>query len=658
MLDVLTRNHESTSCLADPPSKPAVYTREDLKVFNLLMQPVWVFDIERKAMWWANHAALDLWNADSLESLLSRNFADDMSEATEIRLREYLTKFKDGGKVVEQWTYYPRGKGPTTVETHMSGILVECGRMVMLNEGRHLSSEEIDQTSLRAVEILRHLPVPVSQFDMEGNILQQNPEGNDTFGPPTQLPPRKRASTGPLKRSDDCSFRRRFLDQDLAQKVYEEVTQGKDCSVEAELQTTHGPRWSSVEVRQARDPVTGNPSILFSTRDITDLVCAKKEADEANARKSEFIAVMAHEIRTPLHQVTGFIDLLSQTNLSTEQRGHVNVLQNAGSSLMAVINDLLDYTKLEAGKMDLESISFEPRAVVEGSVASISARAEQKGLTVTTSVATGIPVKVVGDPNRLRQILLNLLNNAVKFTSTGSIKVSVSCKDDSDEQVAIRFEVEDTGIGISESRHAQIFRTYSQADPSIARNYGGTGLGLTICERLAKIMKGKIGVESELGRGSKFWFEIPFANAKGFQSEEKTEETVDGPMGLEILVAEDNKVNQKLVTAMLKRLGHHVTVVSNGELAVQKLASGKFDLVLMDIQMPVLDGIEATKEIRSRGWDCPVIGLTASYQRSELSFYQQVGMNDCISKPVLTQGLRAAISEHVQNKKESVCEGQ
>ena len=420
------------------------------------------------------------------------------------------------------------------------------------------------------------------------------------------------------------------------------------------MYTIDGPRWSSVEVRQARDPVTGKPSILNSARDITELIEAKKAADEANNRKSEFIAVMAHEIRTPLHQVTGFIDLLSQTCLNAEQRGYVSLLQNSCNSLMAVINDLLDYTKLEAGKMELESIPFEPKAVVEGSVESLSTQAERKGIALSTTISSGLPVKVIGDPNRLRQIILNLLNNAVKFTAQGSVKVSVSTEASSDGQTIIRFEVEDSGIGIGKNRQAQIFRTYDQADVSIARNYGGTGLGLTICERLVKAMKGNIGVESELGQGSKFWFEIPFPSAKGFQSEvDDATESNEHPVGLNVLVADDNTVNQKVAAAMLRRLGHHVTVVDNGEKAVERLESTKFDLVLMDIQMPVLDGIEATKEIRSRGWDCPVVGLTASFQRSQLPFYRQVGMNDCISKPILLKGLRNTIFENVRPKNPS-----
>lgn len=641
----------SDVCVAALP-KPTIYTRGDLQVFNLLDRPIWVFDIENKAMWWANNAAIELWNADSLEELLARDFADDMSDSTRVRLTEYCELFKLGEKVVEQWTFYPAGKGPTTVEMHVSGLPVESGRFLMLNDGRILSKGELDATSLRGIEILRHLPVSVTQFDMDGHVIHQNPKSIETFGP--CLPSRKRSLDGSLLRQDDCRFKSLFVDQDIAQRVFQDVAAGKDSSIEAQLHTVDGPRWSSVEVRRARDPVTGKPSILNSARDITELIEAKKAADEANARKSEFIAVMAHEIRTPLHQVTGFIDLLSQTSLNTEQRGYVSLLQNSCNSLMAVINDLLDYTKLEAGKMELESIPFEPKAVVEGSVESVSTQAERKGLSLSSTICSGLPVKVVGDPNRLRQVILNLLNNAVKFTSHGSIQVSVSTKPSSDGQIVIRFEVEDSGIGIGKNRQAQIFRTYNQADASIARNYGGTGLGLTICERLVQAMKGNIGVESELGQGSKFWFEIPFPSAKGFQSEDAdAAESIEHPVGLNVLVADDNTVNQKVAAAMLRRLGHHVTVVDNGEKAVERLESTKFDLVLMDIQMPVLDGIEATKEIRSRGWDCPVVGLTASFQRSQLPFYRQVGMNDCISKPILLKGLRNTIFENVRPKNPS-----
>jgi len=505
--------------------------------------------------------------------------------------------------------------------------------MVSLLEGGEVSNEQIDQTHLRGVEMLRHLPVSVCQFDINGTIMHQNPEALHVFGsPPDESAAAgeggKRSRPGTTTTTSDgspsdeelgagkrlrsgrtsCHFRDRFVDPEMGRRVFQEVAgKGKDYCVEAEQYTKHGPRWTSIKVRRSRDPVTECPVILYSARDITDVVHAKKEADEANAKKSEFLAVMAHEIRTPLHQLIGFIDLLSDTDLNSEQGGFVKQLQSSGQSLMAIINDLLDYTKLEAGKMELETIPFDVQGVVDGCVSAISARAEPKGLVLSTNIAEGVQVQVFGDPNRLRQILLNLLNNAVKFTNSGSIQASVLAitKTVHDQQLHdsgkhqqqnqqhsaafLRFEVQDSGIGIGEDHQRQIFRTFQQANASVARNYGGTGLGLAICERLTHLMGGRIGVQSRIGEGSKFWFELPFEDgSKKCESHSSSQMEVGKEYslaGLKVLVAEDNKVNQKVVAAMLKRLGHSVSVAENGQEALDLLQTEKFDLVLMDVQM-------------------------------------------------------------------------
>jgi signal transduction histidine kinase/CheY-like chemotaxis protein len=535
----------------------------------------------------------------------------------------------------------------------------------MLNEGMgSLPADKIHEESLRGVEMLRHLPVSVAQFDISGKIMYQNPEDLKVFGAPYEEEKTTSACTeNPAQGDDDddtktqeaCHFRNRFVDSMLGKRMFEEVAVlGNDLSTETQQYTKGGLRWKAIKVRRTKDPVTMNPVILCSARDITDVIEAKKEADAANMQKSEFIAVMAHEIRTPLHQVVGFIELLGMTKLNKEQTGFVRLLQGAAMSLMAVINDLLDYTKLEAGKMDIEHIAFEVRAVIEGSLAAMECKAEEKGIRLESNVAHAIPVTLKGDPNRLRQILLNLLNNAVKFTGHGSVEVTVTRKEGSVfGQSVLRFSVKDTGVGISPDHQKIIFAKYCQADASVSRNHGGTGLGLSICERLSEAMGGCMGVESEVGKGSTFWFELPL------ECPSKTEEETKSPdvkveeshslSGIQVLVAEDNKVNQKVVSAMLRRLGIIVTVVENGQEAVNQLErrNNFYDIVLMDVQMPVKDGIEATKEIRSRGWKSPIIGLTASYQSSKLDHYLDVGMNDCISKPVRFDDLRNTITQHI-----------
>ena len=429
--------------------------------------------------------------------------------------------------------------------------------------------------------------------------------------------------------------------------------------------------------------------------------------------------------------MTGFIDLLDQTtNLSTEQKGYVQVLKASAAGLMAVINDVLDYSKLEAGKMKLDIIPFEPKAVVEGSLAAIAVAAEEKGLTLQSSIPNkGVPVKLMGDPNRLRQILLNLLNNAVKFTQHGTIKASVELLESSsssstrtsamtistisedasageekkdpssltmcqqgNSRILLRFSVEDTGIGIDPNNLSDIFRQYRQAAPAIASSYGGTGLGLSICKSLVDCMGGTIGVDSSPGKGSKFWFQISFdccptapssstslvspqaeslrepgdaapsttpasssVNSSGVEKDEATDTienkdrcaSASSKEHLHVLVAEDNGVNQKLISRMLSRLGHTVSVVENGREAVEEVQNStkKYDLVLMDIQMPIMDGIDATKEIRWRlGLTVPIVGLTASVRRDD---FETVGFNGWIGKPVRLSELQGKLNEFV-----------
>jgi len=625
------------------------YTRQDLALFNLLDHPIYIFDILEKKMFYANQSAVEMWQADSLESLLERDFASDMSQASENRMMDYVRRFQKDRteRVREQWTMFPNGGKKVTVKASCSGIYIEPGHMAILSECELSSlTEQIDEASLRGVEMLRHVPVAISQFDFEGNLMDQNPEALGLF----------------RGIEDDC-FVRRFVDTEFGATVLEQVKNGSEgeYSGESQQRTTQGPCWSIVKVRRSRDPVTEKPIILYSARDISDVVKAKNEADQANMDKSEMLAVLSHEIRTPLHQVIGFIELLSKTtNLSLEQADYLKALQTSTTTLMTIINDVLDFTKLEAGKMAIEAIPFDPKGVCTGCVEVVSPIAQKKGVEVTgccNCTSTLPPGRlVVGDPNRIRQVLLNLLGNAVKFTSKGSITLTLHLSVSDEENGTLTYVVSDTGIGISPEHTALIFDKYRQTDASVARNYGGTGLGLAICKILADAMGGSLTVESEVNRGSEFTFKIPVTFCK---HERPTRSLTpsgaswripDDHQHLQILVAEDNVMNQKLIAAMLTRCGHTCTIVDNGELAVQAVEARKvrYDLLLTDICMPVLDGIEATKRIRSNGWSTtmlPIIGLTASYQTNSVAHYHAIGMNDCIGKPVRLQKLMEVIGE-------------
>jgi len=565
---------------------------------------------------------------------LTRNFKDDMSDTTTQRLHNQLEKAKKGEKTSEQWTVYPRGI-PTTVQVAGSAIRVEGGRTAILFEAGLPDNNEIDHSSVRSVEMLRHLPLAVCQFELTGKMMYQNPEAYSLFGTPDE---------------DHDNFLSRFVDRETGKNILTKVQEGNDYTTETELYTKMGPLWFSVSVRRAKDPITSDFTILWNARDITDIIQARKEKDRASL-KSEFYAVIAHEIRTPLHQIIGFMDLLELTELTTAQIETIKVIQNSTSLLMCIINDLLDWTKLENGKLRLENISFTLEDLLHGCVEAVEVDVERKNLTMCKVFANATSFTLMGDPNRLRQIILNLLSNAIKFTESGSITLRVTTVASNDpSKQRLRFQIADTGIGIDPVHQKMLFQKYQQGNSSIARNYGGTGLGLAICKSLVEAMGGSIDLVSELDKGTTVTVEIPF----GLPVEELEEKQAPihvspAPLvGLHILIAEDNKVNQKMLSSMLKRIGHTVTVAENGQRAVDEVRLHHFDMVLMDIQMPVLDGIDATKQIRSLKSDVPIVGLTASFQPSEMEYYRSIGMQSCLGKPLRLNELTQAIEMYVK----------
>ncbi|MEO7634784.1 MAG: PAS domain S-box protein [Sphingomicrobium sp.] len=420
-------------------------------------------------------------------------------------------------------------------------------------------------------------------------------------------------------------------------------------AVQAELQSCIGGKgtfetqfrviWPDGQIRHIRGlAVTlreedgSCPRLVGINWDVSDAVRLAEEAAAASRAKSDFLATISHELRTPLHGIIGFADLLRTGDLTPEsRRNYLHHLSDAGKSLLAIVNDVLDLSKIEAGELELERTGVDLCRVVEGCEALVRNECEEKGLSLRSYVAPRLPQWIVGDSARLRQVLLNLCVNAKKFTAYGGIRISAL---PGTEDGWARFEVTDTGIGISEAVQARLFKHFTQADASISRQYGGTGLGLVICKRVVEQMGGAIGVISAPGRGSTFWFEIPI---EPLQSLSPCEPLNPAPsQSLRILVAEDVDVNQALVRAILERDGHAVDIVDNGREACAAAANRRYDLILMDIQMPEMDGVTATIAIRNLkepNRRTPIWAMTANALSEHLDGYLAAGMDDYVTKP-------------------------
>jgi PAS domain S-box-containing protein len=367
---------------------------------------------------------------------------------------------------------------------------------------------------------------------------------------------------------------------------------------------------------------------------------ARIEAESASRAKTEFLAVMSHEIRTPLTSISGFVELLSRTRrLTRQQRRYIGLVGVANEALLTIVNDILDFSKIEAGQLELERRSFSPLALIRDMTAIVQVTASSKKLDLKCVIDRNVSERLLGDEGRLRQVLLNLLNNAVKFTAEGSISISVRKVTGADGRERIRFCVADTGIGIPADVQHRLFKRFSQADSSISRRYGGTGLGLAICRRLVELMDGEIGVVSTVGKGTEIWFtaNLPASAAASRASEPDRGVIEDFGQGGRILVVDDIDSNREIVEAYLEGYGFHVATVESGALALRALEEERFDLVLMDIQMPDMDGVTATRFIRalpSAIKDVPIIAMTGNVLPEQVRAFLDAGMNDHVGKPI------------------------
>jgi signal transduction histidine kinase/CheY-like chemotaxis protein len=389
------------------------------------------------------------------------------------------------------------------------------------------------------------------------------------------------------------------------------------------------------------------------------LIQAREEAESASRAKSEFLANMSHEIRTPLNGILGMVDVILPTDLTPRQKEYVDLLKCSGELLLGIINQLLDLSKIEAGKLTLEFIPFDLRALVHEAVDTFLIAGQKKGLTLTCEIDPRVPRLVKGDTYRLRQVMINLLGNAVKFTEKGRVAITLELTADHRENnmVEILFSVTDTGIGIPAEKLETIFSSFTQADGSMTRKYGGTGLGLTISRELLRLMGGSIGVESREGRGSRFYFSIPFEICREAPEVKPPLTAAPEVCGttnekVNILLAEDNEINRKYIIALMKNKGWQVTAVKNGKEAIEILRSKNdrsFDIILMDVQMPVMDGMEATKTIRKleEYKQIPIIALTAHALKGDRERFLAVGMDDYLSKPLDANTLYSTIEKYI-----------
>ena len=385
---------------------------------------------------------------------------------------------------------------------------------------------------------------------------------------------------------------------------------------------------------------------------------AVKQAVSANQAKSEFLANISHELRTPMSGVLGMIDIVLDTHLTSEQREHLETAQRCAHSLLALLNDILDLSKIEAGKMALETIPFDLHGVIDNCVKTHLPKARQKGLALIAKVDPSVPQQIVGDPLRIRQILVNLVSNAVKFTEQGFVRIQVSAQPvPGTTKTDLHIAVSDTGMGIPREKLSEIFEKFTQADGSVTRKFGGTGLGLAITRRLVEMHNGRIWVESEVGQGSCFHAVLqcetpvlePVQKAPAASADAAPPTQRKAGSAAKILVVEDNAVNQKVVTTILRKNGYTVRVATHGGEAMEALAQEDFDLVLMDVQMPVLDGLEATRLIRREPkWKhLPIVAMTAHAMTGDRQRCLQAGMNGYVSKPVHPAHLLATIESYL-----------
>ncbi len=658
-------------------------------LFESNPQPMWVYDLETLAFLAVNDAATAHYGY-SREEFLAMTLKDIRSEEDSDKVQQAVANISSPLTRASQWRH--RKKDGTMIDVEISSHHLDFGG----RESRLVLAKDVTERK-RAQEALQKSEERFRSLIEDGSdiILILTPEGNVSYMSSSGL------RVLGYRPADVVNVNAvHFVHPDDVQAVQESIDHtvrgpNRNIAIEFRVRARDGS-WRIMESMSR--PLPGSfdsPGIVVNCRDITerkqveeDLRRAKEGAEAASRAKSEFLAKMSHEIRTPMNGIIGMTELALDTNLTAEQREYLSLVNASADSLLSLINDILDFSKIEAGKLDLEAINMSLRSSLDDTVRTLALRARQSGLSLSCKIDEDVPDLLIGDVVRLRQIIINLVGNAIKFTAEGRIVLSVASESLSDTEALLRFSVTDTGVGIPSAKLKTIFDAFTQADGSDSRKYGGSGLGLTISAQLVEMMGGGIWVDSELGSGSTFHFTarfglqhsarpigakrdgdelevaLPAATPAGSLAGARTasggngSETSSGgngsetssrcgPPALDVLLAEDNSISRTLVTRLLEKRGHRVVGAANGVEALAALERQRFDLVLMDIQMPDMNGLETAAAIRAReqssGVHIPIIALTAHAMKGDKERCLEAGMDGYLQKPLRASELFGAI---------------